>query len=229
MTEHSFDEEYWNRVWRGSAGAGMASNPPNPHLVREVSELMPGTALDAGCGAGTEAIWLATRGWRVTGADISTLALEQARANADRVGVDVQWVEADLSTWEPEAALDLVTTHYAHPTIPQLEFYERLASWVKPGGTLLIVGHLHGGDSHGHVHGGDSHGHGHDDQAGHGRDGGPGGPPDAASATAAQITARLAPDAWEVVTAQESSRTLTTPDGREARLNDVVVRAVRRS
>ena len=36
-----------------------------------------------------------------------------------------------------------ITTHYAHPDIPQLAFYERIAAWVGPGGTLLIVGHLH--------------------------------------------------------------------------------------
>ena len=50
----------------------------------------------------------------------------------------VQWVRADLSVWEPESTYDLVTTHYAHPAMPQLDFYDRIASWVTPGGTLLI-------------------------------------------------------------------------------------------
>ena len=55
----------------------------------------------------------------------------------------MQWVQADLSTWNPDARYDLVTTHYAHPAMPQLEFYDRIASWVAPGGTLLIAGHLY--------------------------------------------------------------------------------------
>ena len=56
----------------------------------------------------------------------------------------MQWVEADLSVWEPDERFDLVTTHYAHPAGPQLAFYERVSGWVAPGGTLLIVGHAHG-------------------------------------------------------------------------------------
>ena len=59
---HSFDKEYWDQIWHGDRAESMAAGQPNPHLMREVSELAPGTALDAGCGAGAEAIWLATRG-----------------------------------------------------------------------------------------------------------------------------------------------------------------------
>ena len=43
---------------------------------------MPGTALDAGCGEGAEATWLASRGWDVTAADISAEALARAAARA---------------------------------------------------------------------------------------------------------------------------------------------------
>ena len=99
--------------------------------------------MEAGCGAGSEAIWLASRGWEVTGADIAdgALALAAERAAARGLADRVRWIKADLSRWEPRTSYDLVTTHYAHPAIPQLEFYDRLASWVGPGGTLLIVGH----------------------------------------------------------------------------------------
>ncbi len=58
----------------------------------------------------------------------------------------MNWVEADLSGWSPATQYGLVTTHYAHPSIPQLAFYERISRWVAPGGTLLIVGHLHNHD-----------------------------------------------------------------------------------
>ena len=67
---HSFDREYWDQVWQGERATSMSTSEPNPHLVHEVSGLAPGTAIDAGCGAGAEAIWLATHGWQVTAADV---------------------------------------------------------------------------------------------------------------------------------------------------------------
>lgn len=206
----TFDKDYWDQHWqedRHGATVALAASPPNPHLVREVGSLDPGTALDAGCGAGAEAIWLASRGWRVTGADIAEQALDRAAQRAALTGVAdrVQWVQADLSGWEPGATYDLVTTHYAHPAMPQLEFYERVASWVAPTGTLLIVGHLH----HGRGHGGAE-------------------PPVSASVTAANITARLDPTVWEVKTAEESHRTLSGHGRNAVILHDVVVRATRR-
>lgn len=182
---HDFDRPYWEEHWR-QAGTAM---DPNPHLVRETAALTPGTALDAGCGAGTEARWLASRGWDVTAVDIAAAALAHADA------ANVTWIRADLTVWAPATRFDLVVTHYAHPAMPQLAFYRRIAEWVAPGGTLLIVGHLHGHH------------------------------PFEASATLADITAGLDPARWEIVTAGEHVRTVTAPDGRSVPLHDVVVRA----
>lgn len=218
---HTFDNEYWDQIWQGDRAASMGTSQPNPHLIHEISDLTPGTALEAGCGAGAEAIWLAACGWQVTAADIATAALDRAaeRGAASGVAGQVEWVQADLSTWGPDTQYDLVTSHYAHPTMPQLEFYDRISSWVAPGGTLLIVGHLHQdapeGDGHGHLH---ERAHGHAGAW----------PPAAASATAATITARLDPAVWEVVTAQESHRTMSGPSRHEVTIRDVIVRATRR-
>ena len=114
---HSFDKHYWDEVWQGDRAASMSTSPPNPHLVQEVGDLAPGTAIDAGCGAGAEAIWLATRGWHVTGVDVAAagLAVAEERAAAGGVVGRVEWIRADLSTWAPEERYDLVTTHYADP------------------------------------------------------------------------------------------------------------------
>jgi len=204
---HDFDAQYWDEHWRQAAGHERAAAPPNPHLVRELAGLSPGRALDAGCGEGAEAIWLATQGWQVTAADISADALARAAARATQAGLgqDVQWIRADLTAWEPAAPFELVTTHYAHPTMPQLEFYERLARWVAPGGTLLIVGHLHRAEHQG------VHGHAHE-------------PPAEASATPAGITGLLEPLGWRILLAEKRER---TTQGRDAVLHDVIVRAVR--
>jgi len=217
---HSFDKDYWDQIWTGERAGSMGTSDANPHLIQEVGGLPPGSAIDAGCGAGAEAIWLATQGWTVTAADVAEAALELAEQRAAAAGVagQVQWVQADLSTWEPDGQYDLVTTHYAHPEMPQLEFYDRIASWVAPQGTLLIVGHLrHQGHDHDH-RSTQSDGHG-DEQTQ---------PPSAATATADAITALLDPGVWAIATAKESHRTLPGPGGRPTTVHDVVVRASRR-
>jgi 2-polyprenyl-3-methyl-5-hydroxy-6-metoxy-1,4-benzoquinol methylase len=134
---HGFDKDYWEQHWHqahsGHPGS-MAGNPPSPYLARETGGLTPGTALDAGCGAGAEAIWLASRGWHVTAADIAPEALALAAERATNSGVSerVQWVEADLTVWHPGERFDLVTTHYAHPAMSQLAFYERIPPGWRP-------------------------------------------------------------------------------------------------
>lgn len=217
--EEAFDKDYWESHWQEANGHAPGGEiVPSPYLLREIGTLAPGTALDAGCGEGAEAIWLATEGWQVTAADISSEALSRAAERAKKAGVTLeplQWVEADLSAWEPGKQFDLVTTHYAHPAMPQLAFYERISRWVAPGGTLLIVGHLHTSESPGHGHRGEQHGHGRK-------------PPEEVSVTAASITVGLDATRWVIVTADDPIRTLTDRAGGTVQLEDVVVRATRR-
>lgn len=227
--QHDFGPDYWEGHWADLAPEGrgtMVDAPANVHTTRELADLDPGatgTALDAGCGAGAEAIWLAGRGWRVTGADFSPTALAHAARRADEAGVAdrVTWVEADLCAWAPPRPVDLVTTHYAHPAMPQLAFYARLAGWVAPGGTLLIVGHRHTPHRPGEGRAHDAHapagGDGHD------------GPPEATLIRAADVVALLDPALWDVVTAEEIDGTRLRHDGAEREMHDVVVRAVRRN
>ncbi|CAH0305253.1 Trans-aconitate 2-methyltransferase [Microbacterium sp. Bi128] len=208
---HSFDKDYWQQHWEQAHGPAQADSggaAPNPHLIRETSGLVPGTALDAGCGTGAEATWLAANGWQVTGADISGAALAQAaeRAEGQSVSGKVTWVEADLTSWAPGDRLELVTTHYAHPAMPQLAFYERISDWVAAGGTLLIVGHLHAPASPGHGHR----------------------PPLEATVTLADITEGLDAAVWSITSAEEITRTLPGTGDRALPLHDVVVRATRR-
>ena len=217
MTQ-GFDEDYWESHWQQANEHRTGQEvDPNPYLAREISTLAPGTALDAGCGEGAEAIWLANQGWQVTAADISTEALSRAteRATRDCAAPErVRWVEADLSVWEPGEQFDLVTTHYAHPAMPQLAFYERISGWVAPGGTLLIVGHLHSSETPGHGHSHQLQGDGHS-------------PPEEVSVTAASIAVGLDGTRWDIVTADEPIRTLTNRVGRTIQLHDVIVRATR--
>src|SRR6185503_4164631 len=60
----------------------LDSGVPEPMLIQVVDsgELPVGRALDVGCGTGTNAIWLAQRGYDVLGVDLAPLAIQKARA-----------------------------------------------------------------------------------------------------------------------------------------------------
>jgi len=133
--------ERWDE--RHAARDTIESPEPDPTLIEEIVGLRPGRALDLGTGDGRNAVWLASRGWRVTAVDFSRVALARGRALAQASEVDVEWQLADLLEWEPPAAsFDLVTLFFIHlPREERRGVYARAAVAVGPGGTLLIVGH----------------------------------------------------------------------------------------
>ncbi len=149
MSSERLDRDYWERRWTRALRDhpdGIAGRRPNAHLLAETAELQPGSALDAGCGHGAEARWLASRGWRVTAIDYSVTALDIARSAARAVATDVaeriEWIEGDLTTWRPTPGhYDLVISLYVHVQGSVGEMVRRLAAGVAPGGTLLLVGH----------------------------------------------------------------------------------------
>ena len=133
--------ERWNRRWAGERA--NAATTPSAFLIAEIESLSPGRALDVACGAGRNAVWLARRGWRVTGVDFSEVALRAAGELARAAGVEVEWIEADAVTWTPPArAYDLVTVMYLQvPAEERRAALAHAASAVQPGGTMLVVGH----------------------------------------------------------------------------------------
>ncbi|WP_308167446.1 class I SAM-dependent methyltransferase [Catellatospora tritici] len=201
-----FSEAYWENRYRDHAGPG--SRRPNPQLLAEVAELAPGSALEAGCGEGADAVWLASRGWRVTAADISPTALDRAREHATAADVAdrIEWVQADLTGWTSgPRRFDLVCTSYVHTPGSPMELYDRLAAAVAPGGTLLIVGH-HPSDQHSHGAHGATH---------------------QAHVTPEQVADGLDPTAWQVVVAETRQRAVATHHGATTVLHDTVVHARR--
>jgi SAM-dependent methyltransferase len=136
MNSQEWDQRYatTDLVW----GAG-----PNRFLVAEVEGLPPGRALDLGCGEGRNAIWLAQRGWQVSGVDFSEAGLDKARHLAVERGVEVTWVRADLLDYQPDrGAFDLVIVMYIQLPAAQLaDVMKRASTALAPGGTLLVVGH----------------------------------------------------------------------------------------
>lgn len=135
-------EVFWERHYR-SRRPGAAR--VNPLLAETVSSLDPGAALDLGCGAGGDAIWLARQGWRVTAVDISTTAVERVRERARELGIAdrVTAEQHDLADSFPAGRFDLVSAQYFHTPLqlPRARVLRSAARALRPGGHLLIVDH----------------------------------------------------------------------------------------
>jgi len=135
------DRAEWDRRYAGSELLWSAK--PNRFLVAEVSELAPGRALDLACGEGRNAVWLAERGWQVTGVDFSEVAIEKARRLASARKVEVEWLVADLLQFQlPSEAFELVLLFYLQlPAGERQRIVRASARAVAPGGTFLLVAH----------------------------------------------------------------------------------------
>lgn len=202
----AFWEQHYARreqVWSGD---------PNAVLVDEVQGLDPGTALDLGCGEGGDALWLAQQGWHVTGVDVSTTALERAAARAEERGVGdrVDWQRHDLGTSFPEGTYDLVSAFFFHSPveIPRDQVLRTAAAAVRPGGTLLIVGHAERPSWAPPLDG-----------------------PEPTFPAPGQVLAELHldPADWEDERLDTPERGITAPDGSPATIRDGVVRLRRRT
>ncbi|MFF5444721.1 class I SAM-dependent methyltransferase [Streptomyces sp. NPDC012888] len=142
--DHSASEqEFWDSRYRESER--IWSGNPNSVLLREVDGLAPGRALDLGCGEGADAVWLARQGWRVTGTDISPVALERAAAHAAEAGVAdrIAFERHDLGESFPAGEFDLVSACFLHSPgdMPRERILRTAAAAVARGGVLLVVGH----------------------------------------------------------------------------------------
>ena len=98
----------WASNWQALP---WAHAEPSLFLAEVCREKAPGKALDIGCGAGTDSVYLARQGWDVTSLDFMPKALEYTQQRASEAGVNVTPVEADITAWEPPQQYDLVLDH----------------------------------------------------------------------------------------------------------------------
>jgi SAM-dependent methyltransferase len=125
---------FWDERYRGREGK------VNPRLVEIAGALPPGAALDLGCGAGGDALWLADRGWRVTAVDISGVAVRSLR---ERAGASVTALQVDLADDFPDGVFDLVSAQYFHTpfALDRARVLRTAAESVNAGGRLAVVDH----------------------------------------------------------------------------------------
>lgn len=136
---------FWEARYAGVDRAW--SGEPNAAVVDVLADLDPGTALELGCGEGADAIWLARRGWRVTGLDLSPTAVARASDAARAVGVaeSARFLVADLaSEWPVEKPVDLVVASFLHSPVAldRVAVITRALEVVAPGGHLFLLSHV---------------------------------------------------------------------------------------
>jgi ubiquinone/menaquinone biosynthesis C-methylase UbiE len=75
-------------------------------LIEELNLPKGSSILDVGCGTGRHSIELARRGYRMTGIDISSGMLAEAKEAAVKGGVEVEWIKSNAARFELEKLFD---------------------------------------------------------------------------------------------------------------------------
>lgn len=133
------DRRRWDERYAAKGPPSLDSAAP-PDVLAGHAELFPtaGTALDLACGQGIGSVWLASRGLRVVGLDVSPVALAHARdlarraAVADRCRFDVVDFDGGLPAGGPA---DVILCWKFRDRGLDRAIVERLA----PGGLLAIA------------------------------------------------------------------------------------------
>ncbi len=85
----------------------LEGTPAEVDEIIALLNIQPGAQiLDLACGPGRHSLEFARRGFRVTGVDRTTLYLKQAREQAAREGLDVEFVQTDMREFVRPNAFD---------------------------------------------------------------------------------------------------------------------------
>ena len=127
----------WDEIYKG-ADAKVPVNP-STLVLEALSSLNPGDALDIGMGNGRNAVYLARKGWKVTGIDVSGEAVRQAQAQAAKLGVTLDARVARFEDIPPyRDRYDLIVCMYVGDVATRNA--RKIMDALKPGGLLVIEG-----------------------------------------------------------------------------------------
>jgi len=132
-----YDKKFWNE--RYTRDEYLYGTEPNSFLVENFG-LLTGPVLSLSEGEGRNAVFLAGRGLKVRGVDISEVALTKARALAKSEDVEIQTEVADLSNFEPEknyyGSVISISAHL--PSAIRNKLYPLIEQCLKLDGIMLL-------------------------------------------------------------------------------------------
>ncbi len=117
---------------------------PQPAIVRVAGEQsFAGAVLDAGCGTGENALYVASLGLRVVGVDVAETAVSTAREKAAARGIDADFVVADALHLDRlgrdfETVLDCGLFH-SFDSGERQDYVASLGSVTRRGGVLYVL------------------------------------------------------------------------------------------
>lgn len=137
----------WEKKWERTDQFPWQAGGVAPELAHAVDAgwLGHGTSiLDAGCGSGENAAWLAGRGFRVVGIDVAPAAIDEAistyRGVPDLAFAVVDVTRPGVLDRQFDGAVDRGCLHIV-PAELQRRYAANLTRWVRPGGSLLLTMH----------------------------------------------------------------------------------------
>ena len=126
----------FNNIYR--TDNSVFSTQPNALLVATIEQRKPGRALDIGIGQGRNSVFLALKGWDVTGFNASDEGIATAQRNATRAGVKIEAVRETEAAFDYGAGQwDLIVFTYEPFRSPRPPV-ERLGTALKPGGIIVV-------------------------------------------------------------------------------------------
>jgi len=128
----------WDQIYLNPEGKVPVN--PSTLVLETTANLKPGAALDVGMGNGRNAIYLARKGWKVMGVDISQAAVKQAQQDAGKLKVEIDARAGDIAKMDlGRDRYDLIICMYVH--MVAVHNARKLIDALKPGGILLVEGH----------------------------------------------------------------------------------------
>jgi len=111
------------------------------YLARAIEDLKPGRALDVAMGQGRNTLFLASKGWDVTGYDLSEGGLQEARAAANKAGLKINAVRNSHENFDyGREQWDLIVETFAFTDLLDTAYRKRVVDSLRPGGVLVIEG-----------------------------------------------------------------------------------------
>ena len=128
-------KSYWNDFYQNNQFKN--GKEPSKFIQSMLPRLQSGLCLDVAMGEGANAVYLAQKGFEVTGFDISDTAIDRAKTLARDTGVQLEAKTADLDLYLLGVMkYDTVIMTYFRPSVTR--YYNAIISALKQGGTLLI-------------------------------------------------------------------------------------------